>query len=108
MGFALRRDVFCTASHFIFIEEVLMMVSTGVMSCDVSPVQCFSNSFVWVTHYGPEATPTKKSTGRSESSSDKTMTSPVTKKIFTIGPLEDFEKSAFFHFFCHFHLAPLG
>ena len=44
-------------------------------------------------HYGPEATPTKKSTGRSESSSDTTMTSPVTNKNFKIGPLGDFEKT---------------
>ena len=40
----------------------------------------------------------KKSTGRSESSSDTTMTSPVTKKNFKIGPLGDFEKSAFLYF----------
>ena len=50
----------------------------------------WSNPF----HYGPEATPTKeKSTGRSESSSDTTMTSPVTKKNFKIRPLGDFEKT---------------
>ena len=50
-------------------------------------------------HYRPEATPTKiKSTGRSESCSDMTLTSPVTKKNFKIGPLGDFEKIAFFYF----------
>ena len=59
-------------------------------------------------HYGPEATPTnKKSTGRSESSSDTTMTSPVTKKNFKIGPLGDFEKSAFLYFHpSQYNLAP--
>ena len=44
-------------------------------------------------HNGPEASPTKiKSTGRSESSPDKTMTSPVTNKNIKIRALGDFEK----------------
>ena len=63
---------------------------------------------MYADHYGPEATPTKeKSTGRSESSSDTTMTSPVTKKNFKIGPLGDFEKSAFLYFHpSQYNLAP--
>ena len=67
-----------------------------------------SLAFHLLLHYGPEATPTnKKSTGRSESSSDTTMTSPVTKKNFKIGPLGDFEKSAFLYFHpSQYNLAP--
>ena len=64
-------------------------------------------------HYGKRTTTglklhqQKKSTGRSESSSDKTKTSPVTKKKFKIGSLGDFEKSAFLYFHpSQYNLAP--
>ena len=44
-------------------------------------------------HNSPEPPPTnKKSAKWSESSSDKTMTSPATKIFFKIGPLGGFEK----------------
>ena len=76
-----------------YVLHILSQVQSGtamyiqVQPCDIQNV----------LHYGPEATSKKKSTGRSESSSDKTMTSPVTDKNFKIGPLGDFEKTYVFY-----------
>ena len=53
----------------------------------------FFRKVAFTIHNSPEPPPTnKKSAKWSESSSDKTMTSPATKKNFKIGPLGGFEK----------------
>ena len=90
-----------------YCHPILSSSNIAIQHCHIV-CQYASNMYTHTQHYGPEATPTKeKSTGRSESSSDTTMTSPVTKKNFKIGPLGDFEKSAFLYFHpSQYNLAP--
>ena len=64
-------------------------------------------AYFWGLTTGLKLHQQTKSTGRSKSSSDMTMTSPVTKKNFKIRPLGDFEKSAFLYFHpSQYNLAP--